>query len=189
MEIKVGEEDLIRLLKEYIEHYGVDLKDKDIHVSFMAGRKHASHAIIEILEKDDTFVSSTSVSLNENSVSSVEPVDAVSITEIVKPKLEPEKATKKKRAAKKKVDPVFDISKGNLSAMLGFEDAGKDLIKEEEDHLNDGTLDKSSDQGSVYPDTKSKTETSDMFPSSDIVKPVKDKSSVVESPSTLFGTK
>lgn len=55
MDIIVTQEDLTRLLKEYVTHLGINITDKDILVDFKAGRKHPSYAVISVMEKTDTF--------------------------------------------------------------------------------------------------------------------------------------
>ena len=59
MQLKIDEVDLTRMIKEYVNHLGISTDDKKIKVKFISGRKHPSYAVVTILEKEDTFVSST----------------------------------------------------------------------------------------------------------------------------------
>lgn len=159
MEIKIEEEDLIRLLKEYVTHYGFDLTNKDIQITFMAGRKHASYALIKILEPEDTFVSSTAISLATDSKGSTDPIDVEKkeeqkiekkdtkeeinkspepkVKSEVKVETEPKKAGRPKGSTKKiekKETPTF-TSGNSLGNMLGFDSSNEDIVNEEKDTL------------------------------------------------------
>lgn len=59
MKITVEHVDLVRLLKEYVNHLGISLDDKNVNMRFVGGRKNGTSVEIDVLEAEDTFISST----------------------------------------------------------------------------------------------------------------------------------